>query len=141
MKKVSALLFAALFTLVLLVSASAYANVCVNCDRDQDSGLRARDASRLGSMEFSQAMDRHSGDLDDFNLSGVREDWRGPHWGREIRPHPFWGHKGPQFGLEGLSVNRSLNSDPVTTPEPGTLGLLGTGLIGLAALIRRRIYH
>jgi hypothetical protein len=39
---------------------------------------------------------------------------------------------GPQTGF----ANGTLGTSPV--PEPGTLGLLGTGLIGLGGLVRRR---
>jgi len=31
------------------------------------------------------------------------------------------------------------SSNTVVTPEPGTLGLLGTGLIGLAGIVRRKL--
>jgi PEP-CTERM motif-containing protein len=41
---------------------------------------------------------------------------------------------GFQFTSDGL-----VSGDTVVTPEPGTLGLLGTGLLGLAGMVRRKI--
>jgi hypothetical protein len=32
-----------------------------------------------------------------------------------------------------------LSGDTIVTPEPGTLGLLGTGLVGLAGIVRRKL--
>ncbi len=38
-----------------------------------------------------------------------------------------------------LSVSGTLNSPPVNVPEPGTLGLLGSAVLGLAAVLRRKL--
>jgi hypothetical protein len=44
--------------------------------------------------------------------------------------------KGQSFS-SSVRMNQGITT--VTVPEPGTLGLLGTGLLGLAGLVRRKI--
>lgn len=50
-----------------------------------------------------------------------------------------------QYGYYGSFRNNTLNSGSVNinevaaVPEPGTLGLMGTGLLGLAFLVKRKI--
>jgi PEP-CTERM motif len=42
-------------------------------------------------------------------------------------------------GFQGSVSLASGNTDISVTPEPGTLGLLGTGLVGLAGVVRKRL--
>jgi len=40
-----------------------------------------------------------------------------------------------------MTINHvgAISGDTIVTPEPGTLGLLGTGLVGLAGIVRRKL--
>ena len=51
------------------------------------------------------------------------------------------GFVGGVAGTVQIALNSAgiLSGDTIVTPEPGTLGLLGTGLIGLAGIIRRKV--
>jgi hypothetical protein len=45
----------------------------------------------------------------------------------------------PVVGGFQVSALGFVSGDSIVTPEPGTLGLLGTGLIGLAGMLRRKL--
>jgi hypothetical protein len=38
-----------------------------------------------------------------------------------------------------VAASGAVSGNTIVTPEPGTLGLLGTGLVGLAGLVRRKM--
>jgi hypothetical protein len=67
------------------------------------------------------------------NVSGTL--WNGANANGAVVQFTFDVPKGQPFSK---SVRLNYGSTVVTVPEPGTLGLLGTGLVGLAASLRRK---
>jgi hypothetical protein len=45
----------------------------------------------------------------------------------------------PIIGGFQISAAGVVSGNTIVTPEPGTLGLLGTGLVGLAGIVRRKL--
>ena len=54
-----------------------------------------------------------------------------------LAPTTDWEHS-PAWGISGLEFDTPVAISTATTPEPGTLALAGLGLLGVAAVRRRR---
>jgi hypothetical protein len=56
-----------------------------------------------------------------------------------IGPNTFVAYTGPFVGGFQITNGNIVSGDTIVTPEPSTLGLLGTGLVGLAGIVRRKL--
>jgi hypothetical protein len=85
-----------------------------------------------GHTDIADFLDPQSVDVA-ADATGFTADWVGNFDRVQNGPPALKGH-GPS--LQDTNIGGLINSDPV--PEPGTLATFGAGLIGLAALHRRR---
>lgn len=99
----------------------------------------------LNSFDYGQAFNQCCGDTvlyvtgnvdgggtvsASFSLTGLGYQTANLNWGN-LDSVQFSGNNSYWFGVDNIAVNN--------TPEPGSLILLGSGLVGMAGVIRRRL--
>jgi len=125
------------FPVILLAAAPAWATSCQTCGAMPGFDPDFRHGSPQ-SAEFHGFSDL-DGDVDDSPFSSFDRP-EGRSLGKDHGFRPFWGHHERSIWVEDVYSHDSTVpvTAPVTAPEPGSLGLLATGLVGLGGLLRRR---
>ena len=84
---------------------------------------------------------------------GDQQDWDHKDWNKDWdKGHKDWDHKDwdrdkkdwdndDKGGGTVLAGSQDLSGSTVSSPEPGTLSMLGLGLLGLVGIARRRLLN